>query len=138
MSKKNGGIRPDLTEEERIAYFWGIVRNMNRMERRQNANAKKHTAPTGIWFDGYKAPLASAEDVENQIAHKTAEDWLCFINNKRLHAALSSLKQSDLEFIFLFYSNGFTERQVADFLGVHQNAVHKRKKRILKRIKTFF
>ena len=138
MAKKSGGNRETQTEEKSIAYFMAVVRNSMKNEYRQNDNAAEHITPTGIWFDGYKAPLTGAEDAENQIANQTAEDWLLFINNEHLHTALSTLKHADLDFVFVFYKHGYTERQMAELLGVTQQTVHRRRKKILKLIKSFF
>ncbi len=119
------------------AYCGKMLANMKKNEYRANDNQAKHTTPTGIYFDGYTTKVSNETDMEYLISGQTAEDWLRFIENERLHYALISLKSEDLEFIFTFYLYGFTERQMAEHLGVNRNAVHKRKNRILSKMKKY-
>ena len=138
MSENNAGNRDNKKGEKPLAYFKAVVRNSKKNEYRQNENERKYISPTGIWFDGYETTLSGTDDLEQQISIQNAADWLRFIDNERLYTALSGLSQEDIEFLFSFYKNGFTERQMAKHLNVSQATVHKRRKKILNKIKAFF
>lgn len=138
MFDKNKGNPAHSDEQKLLAYFTTMIRNSDKNEYRQNANAFNHISATGVWFDGYRQPVGSETDIESQIGAQRPEDWLLFIEDARLHAALCSLKSKDLEFVFVMFRNGYTQRQMAAHLGIRQNAVHERWRRIRKIIETFF
>lgn len=57
--------------------------------------------------------------------------------NEDLYNALSKLNISDQELIYALYFDGMTEREYAEKKGVYHNAIHKRKVRILEKIKKY-
>lgn len=57
------------------------------------------------------------------------------IQVKQLHEALSLLSDDDLDLIQQLYFLERTERDVAELHGIYRNAVHKRKLRILDKLK---
>lgn len=59
------------------------------------------------------------------------------IETERLHEALSLLSDEERELIRQLYFLERTEREVAEIMGVFHNAVHKRKLRILGKLKKF-
>lgn len=133
--KTNSGGSPI---KNRAAYCKTVLRNSLKNEYRSNDNAAKHISPIGVWFDRYTLSMEDVTDIENRISIQSPQDWLLFIGDERLHAALCWLKPKDLEFLFVMFKNGYTQRQMAEYLGVHQNAVHARWKRIRKKLETFF
>lgn len=66
-------------------------------------------------------------DVLDTVANKIAVD--------KLHQCLDLLSKDEENLINAIYFNGITEREFAKIQGVSQAAVHKRKHRILKKIK---
>ena len=73
---------------------------------------------------------AAAESVEDVVIRKLAVD--------KLHTALMQLTKEERDFICALFFDEKTESEVAKGLGVSQQAVHKRKSRILKKLKNFF
>ncbi|WP_270740071.1 RNA polymerase sigma factor [Massilioclostridium coli] len=73
---------------------------------------------------------AAAESVEDVVIRKLAVD--------KLHTALMQLTREERDFISALFFDEKTESDVAKALGISQQAVHKRKNRILKKLKNFF
>ena len=55
-----------------------------------------------------------------------------------LHRCVALLTEEEQALIKALFFDGLTEQEYAETLGVKQQAVHKRKKRILEKIKNFF
>jgi len=72
---------------------------------------------------------ANAESVEDVVFRKLAVD--------ELHTALLQLTKEERELIYALFFAGKTENEAAKALGVSQQAIHKRKNKILKKLKTF-
>lgn len=68
------------------------------------------------------------ESVESVVLYKLEVD--------KLHTALSLLAPEERALIQALFFEEKTERQYANGLGVYQNAVHVRKKKILKKLKS--
>lgn len=71
-----------------------------------------------------------AESVEETVLRK--------LQYEQLHKALSLLPDDERELIDRLFFQGQTEREAAECMGIYRNAVHKRKNRILKKLKKFF
>lgn len=71
-----------------------------------------------------------AESVEETVLRK--------LQYEQLHKALSLLPDDERELIDRLFFQGQTEREAAEHMGIYRNAVHKRKNRILKKLKKFF
>lgn len=52
-----------------------------------------------------------------------------------IHKALSFLSEDEEKLIWLLFFEECTEREIAKEMGIYHNAVHKRKKRILQKLK---
>lgn len=124
--------------KNRAPYCKTVLRNSLKNEYHSNDNAAKHISPTGVWFDGYTLSMEDATAIENRISIQSPQDWLLFIGDERLHAALRQLKPKDLEFLFVMFKNGYTQRQMAAYLGIRQQVVQRRWKRISEKILKFF
>lgn len=77
---------------------------------------------------------------ETQFAEETesVEDTvLRRMEYARLHKALSMLPDDERELIDRLFFLGQTEREAAADMGIYRNAVHKRKNRILEKLKNF-
>lgn len=72
----------------------------------------------------------NAESVEDMVIRKLTVD--------KLHTALMQLTKEDRDLIYALFFDGKTESEAAKPLGVSQQAIHKRKNRILKKLKNFF
>ena len=72
---------------------------------------------------------AAQESIEDLVFHK--------ISIERLHIALSKLTNEERGLIEALFFEDMTERAYAEKIGVYRNAVHKRKVRILKKLKKF-
>lgn len=85
----------------------------------------------GIFFhEPVQGILPAGESVEDVVIRKLAVD--------KLHTALMQLTKEERDFICALFFDEKTESEVAKGLGVSQQAVHKRKSRILKKLKNFF
>ncbi len=71
--------------------------------------------------------LDDDENVEDQVFQK--------IQSEMIHKALSFLSDEEEKLIRLLFFEERTEREVAELMGIYHNAVHKRKKRILRKLK---
>ena len=71
--------------------------------------------------------LDDREQVEDQVLRK--------MQYEMLHKALSLLSDGEEELIRLLFFEERTEREVAETMGIYHNAVHKQKKRILRKLK---
>ena len=69
----------------------------------------------------------AGESVEDAVLRKIAED--------ELHRALEKLTDEEYALVYALFFEGKTERDYAKELGVSQVAVHKKKQRILKKLK---
>jgi RNA polymerase sigma factor (sigma-70 family) len=69
----------------------------------------------------------AGESVEDAVLHKLAED--------ELRQALEVLTDEEYALIHALFYEGMTERAYAESLGVSQVTVHKKKQRILKKLK---
>lgn len=58
--------------------------------------------------------------------------------HQNLYAALHSLQDDERQLIVQLYFLGKTERELAELQGVFHNAIHKRKLRILSKLKDIF
>ena len=67
------------------------------------------------------------ESVENTVLHKLEMD--------KLHTALAMLTPEEQDLIQALFFEEKTERQYAEELGVYRNAVHVRKRKVLKKLK---
>ena len=58
---------------------------------------------------------------------------------RRVKHQLKSLSKEEFELVQMLYlsSNPMTERQIADVIGISQQAVNKRKLSVIKKLKTF-
>ena len=65
------------------------------------------------------------------------EQVLKRMESEQLHRALSSLSDEERYLIQQIYFNDRTERDLAEELGCSQNAVNKRKQRILDKLRRF-
>ena len=66
------------------------------------------------------------------------DEVICKIMYKQLHEALQLLAEDERYLIVQLYFLEKTEREIAALEGIYHNAVHKRKLRILSKLKKLF
>lgn len=71
----------------------------------------------------------TAEPVDDQVIRKVMTD--------KLTCCLSLLSEDEQELIRRLFYEGLTEREYAAEKGIYHNAVHKKKVRILEKLKRF-
>lgn len=79
--------------------------------------------------NGEHALPSLAIDIEESLVEK--------IEKEELHKALKRLTKEEREFIKALFFDGYSERDYAKKTGVYHNAIHKKKLRILKKLKNF-
>ena len=128
-----------------MAYFSAAIRNWNKTDYRSNDNFYKHISSVGDEQDiqdklgGDKTVRhGGIDDIEQRLSEASVENWLMFMENERLHKALTSLRTADVQFLFSLSVFDFNQEALATFLGVTSSAVSRRKKRIFNKILRFF
>ena len=84
-------------------------------------------------------------DLDREIVHSPFHDTMETLAElvlsrqltNQLRRAVSRLTPAEKELIFLLYYENHTERELAERYGVCRNAIHKRKIRVLKKLKNF-
>lgn len=84
--------------------------------------------------DSYERLLEQGSQFKEN-APSAEEQAIQNIEAERLHKALSFLSDDERNLILQLYFSERTEREVAELMGVYHNAVHKRKQRILRKLK---
>lgn len=121
------GILLEVTEEDYVAYYKDMRRQKYIDERARKYGAFSYDALTTDEFNG--------EDILVDPKHDTAEEAeLCIMIETMLNA-FQKLTEDEQELIKAIYFDEVSEREYAARLGVYPNAVHKRKVRILEKLK---
>lgn len=84
--------------------------------------------------------LERLADQELQFAGESEsveETVLRRLRYEQLHKAISLLSDDERELVDRLFFQGQTEREAAAEMGIYRNAVHKRKNRILEKLKNF-
>lgn len=84
--------------------------------------------------------LERLADQEMQFAGESEsveETVLRRLQYAQLHKAISLLSDDERELVDRLFFQGQTEREVAAEIGIYRNAIHKRKNRILEKLKNF-
>ena len=81
--------------------------------------------------------LSTAEFKISNAERDFVEDVELKFMSETLHRCIDLLNPKEKELIQALYFQGLSERDYAEFEGVSQNAIHKRKKRILAKLKKF-
>lgn len=87
------------------------------------------TDDTSDIVNGEEALFLANNDLEEEIVRK--------ILHKELHKAIAKLPKPERILIKALFFKGYTERQLACKYSVSQVAIHKRKQRILEKLKKF-
>ena len=81
----------------------------------------------------------TGEEVISSDEESVEETAIRNIELEHLHYAIQSLSKEEFELVQMLYlsSNPMTERQIADVIGISQQAVNKRKLSVIKKLKAF-
>ena len=113
---------------EQYAEFYRIQNRQRYMDRRSADNGDISVDMlTTDEFNGADILVDPGESIDELVIHKMQTD--------KLIDCLSLLEQAEQLLIRDLFYNGLTERDAAQKYGVSQVAIHKRKLRILKKLK---
>ena len=119
------------------AYFSTMVKNSYKDEFRSNDNFYNHISSVGDESDvqveiskSSAPPEGDTDSIEQRLGEGNATNWLLFMENKRLHRALSKLPAYDLNLVYMLYVLRLNQAECADILGINQGSISKRHNRI--------
>lgn len=125
-----------MSEKQKpMAYYKSVVFNSLKNEYRQNDNAAKYIVPVGEELFESDQTVEFDSILELNIPEHSPEDWLMFIENQQLFCALQKLNGQELMLVFLKFQKGYTQAELAEFYHLSQQAVSKRQREILKKIR---
>ncbi len=116
-----------------------IYNEYRRGEWRIEKNNKKHKY-NNVLFSDLKGGTESALENFHEFVSmdlNPEEIELISIRNQKLHEAIENLCMKERIIIKSFYFYGLSEQEIADMFAVKQQTIHKRKAKILKKIKIF-
>ena len=113
------------------SYYEAVVSNSLKNEYRANDNAGKHIA----FYDTLPERETSDAMIENELVQQEPESWLMFIENPRLHMALSVLTPEELELVYMLMERRYTQAQLAAHYGISQQTISKKYKCIIGNLK---
>ncbi len=123
------GMLMEVTPEEYIRFYQEQRRQKYLDERSEDNGDVSVDMFTTDTFNGEDILVDPGEPVDEQAIRQVMVD--------KLKSCLLRLTKDEMELIYVLFYEGLTERQYADQKGVYHNAVHKKKLRILKKIKKF-
>lgn len=88
-------------------------------------------------YDAFPYEQISSEAFLEDVASNFVEKVELKIMSEQLHRCIDLLTAKEKELVQAIYFQGLTERDFAEIEGVTQNAIHKRKARILAKLKKF-
>lgn len=124
------GMLMEVSEADYEDFYRQKRRQKYIKERSKNNGDVSYDRIIAEGLDGRDALPDGGEDVAEQVVQK--------ILLEKLEQALSLLAEDEMELIRDVFYNGLTERDLAMKHGVSQVAIHKRKNRILEKIKKLF
>lgn len=140
---ENGGIiMVEIKNPE--AYFGTMVRNSYKNEFRANDNFFNHISSVGDESDiqqestqGKNRTEPDANFIEQHLCESSIQNWLLFMENVRLHYAITQLRQTDIQHLYLRFVLKYSNIEIAAHFGLSANAVAKWKRRLINKLKKF-
>ena len=123
---KNGAY-VEISYEEFYKEYYRDRRRERYLDELESMNVISFHSLDTEEFCGEEILIDHSEDVAEQVAHKMMIE--------KLTAVLPLLTDDERELIQAIYFDEMTEREYAEKTGVYRNAVHKRKVRILEKLK---
>lgn len=108
-----------------------------REERRQKYLREQSIENDDFSYNSLTTHEFNGEDIFIDEGVSVCEKAVENIMIKKLRLCLSKLNKRDLNLLRLIYYLNYSERQIAKMYGVSQNSIHKRKQRILQKLKKF-
>ena len=103
---------------------------LKRQERYQKARDRKKGL---VYYDSWDETTSNGSDVCVDCCFDTAERALTAIEAEKIWHCVEKLQ--DEYHICRMVALGYTEREIAEILGLSQNSVHMRKKSLFRRLK---
>ncbi|MDL2301063.1 sigma-70 family RNA polymerase sigma factor [Lachnospiraceae bacterium OttesenSCG-928-D06] len=132
MNKKDFRIIVDGTSvpvsEEVYKAYYQEENHVKYLEKKD----KQNKVTSYSFFDGEGL---SGEEVIPDLSAALEDTVIEKIINENLHKVIAQLEESERELIDLLFFQEQSERELAQLYGVSQPAVHKRKNKILKKLK---
>lgn len=123
-------------ENKAIEVTQEVYETYYRMGRREKYLAERDYNHKLLHYSALDAPdLVGEELIADNSGQEIEEQIIQSMVNEELHNALEQLKDRDREIITELYFNDLTERELAKRLGIKQQTLNERKKRILKDLK---
>ncbi len=123
------GMLMEVTQEEYIRFY--------KEQRRQKYIEERSEENGDISIDMLTTDTFIGADILSDPGEPVDELAIRHILMDKLRHALALLTADERELVHALFYEGLTERQYAEQKGVYHNAVHKKKKRILKKIQRF-
>lgn len=122
------GMLMEVTPEQYIDFY--RLRNRQRYLDKRSAE-KGDISIDMLTMSGFNGVdiLISGVDIAEQVTNQMMLD--------KLRDGLGLLTEDEMELIEALFYKGMTEREYAQKNGVYHNAIHKKKMRILRKLKTF-
>ena len=123
------GMIMEVSESDYTAFYRAKRRQKYLAESAKDRGDVSYDALTTDEFNGENVIIAPEEDVAEQVCRTIMLD--------KLRSILPMLTENEKELVYAMYYTGLSEREYAKICGVNHNAIHKRKLRILAKLKKF-
>ena len=135
-----------ITEEDSTRHFWlfgGMLMElpeehyvqMNREKSRMQYHWEKAKQVGLFSFDSLGADDFNGQMILEDYGPDVCEEVELRIMSEKLHEAIKELSDEDAELVRALFFEGVTERDYAKELNISQVAVHKRKKKVLEKLR---
>lgn len=121
------GMLMEVTEEDYISYYKDKRRQRYIEERAKKFGTFSYDALTTDEFNGEDILVDSVTDISKEVEYH--------LMLEKLLNVFQGLTSDEQALVKAIYFDGLSEREYAAQLGVYPNAVHKRKVRILEKLK---
>lgn len=122
-----GGMLMELPEEDYV--------QMNREKSRMQYHWEKAKQVGLFSFDSLGADDFNGQMILGDYGPDVGEEVEQRIMSEKLHEAIKELSDEDAELVQALFFEGVTERTYAEKLNISQVAVHKRKKKVLEKLR---
>ena len=118
---------------EKVAVSETLFKQYMKMQRQEQYRADRDKEKELMYYDSWDAERGCGEEVCVDHYFNTEEQALAAIEAEKIWQCVQKLQ--DQYQICHMVAEGFTEREIAELLGISQNSVHMRKKSLFRRLK---
>ena len=118
---------------EKVAVSETLFKQYMKMKRQERYYADRDKENGLIYYDSWDVERANGEEVCVDHQFNTEERALAAIEAEKIWHCVEKLQ--DEYHICRMVALGYTEREIAEILGLSQNSVHMRKKSLFRRLK---